>query len=256
VQLAIVFMALARMNLIMMRRYAFDWIARAASSYFLFAFAFAGYSVYASSRTSYGSDVEGLTIGILVFGYAVGVFYQLSTLVMQEAAQGTLEQLAMNPFGLSGALFMRTTSHAILHLGVTIALLFCMMATTGLWLSIDFVSFLPLLLISAISIQGAGLAVAGLAILFKRIQSAFFAFQVSILALAFLPSEGWLQLAPLSYGAEMIRRVSLQGQTLADLSLYDWTHLCLVSVAWVLIGFLAFELADRKARTDALLGHY
>ncbi len=48
-----------------------------------------------------------------------------------------------------------------------------MMATTGKWMNLDFVSLVPLLAITLLGAYGFGFALGGLALVFKRIQALF-----------------------------------------------------------------------------------
>ena len=85
------------------------------------------------------------------------------------SAAGTLEQLAMNRYGLVSVLLADFSAQATVNTAVLGLVIVPMMATTGQWLHFDALTVVPLMLLTMGSVVGLGLAVGGCALVFKRI---------------------------------------------------------------------------------------
>jgi ABC-2 type transport system permease protein len=189
------------------------------------------------------------------------VTFSLSSLtfeLVQEAQLGTLEQLGMSPFGLVRVLFARVMSQLGTFFGIILLLLVLMMAVTGRWLRMEPASTLPILVLTILGVEGMGFMLGGLAIVFKRIQQALQAWQILVLALIAAPVNRlpFTKYLPLTWGATLLRRVMVDGESLTSMPVGDVLFLVVNSVGYFALGVLVFRRFERVARERGLLGHY
>ena len=91
--------------------------------------------------------------------------------VEREATRGTLEQLYMSPIGAWRILLARMMGTVLINLIIIAVMLTLSMLTARQWLTFDLTTLLPVLLLTIICMLGIGFMVAGLALMFKQIQS-------------------------------------------------------------------------------------
>ena len=248
-----------RLQLILLRRYLFDSLAGVVAIYLLFLLIFLGFRALSSADSRFGEGVPGMVVGFLVFSYCFVSFQQLSWNLMQEALQGTLEQLAMSPLGLATVLVCRTFVLALPTLVIVLVLLFLMMATSGTWLSLRLESLIPLLILTALGAQGVGFALGGLALVFKRVSQTFQIVQFVLLGCILLPREAApvvSAVVPLSWGTGLVHRVMVEDVSFLTLPTRDLAVLLANGLAWFGVGLLVFRCMEGLARNRGLLGHY
>ena len=174
-----------------------------------------------------------------------------------EAQAGTLEQLYLAPCGFRWISVFSILSSLVFSAAPVALALLAMMATTGVWLSIDLVSVIPLLVITMLGAVGVGYVMGGLALVFKRVQAAFQIVQFLFVGMLVLPERlWWTRLLPLAGGNALIRQVMVNGARLWDLPAADVLTATAVGVAYLAAGLLAFSTCERLARSRGLLGHY
>ncbi len=83
----------------------------------------------------------------------------------------------MTPVGFRWAAFFETASTTVTNLIMSGVILAAMLLTTGRQLTIDLVTIVPLLLLATATAYGIGFAVAGLALVYKRIDALLLFFQ-------------------------------------------------------------------------------
>ncbi len=244
-------------HLIELKRYAFNTLSSLATVYLVFLLMFFGAQILAGGEAMFGDSLEGLIVGFLVWTLSIIAYSELSWSLMREAQLGTLEQLYMSPAGFRWVIVCWAGGAFLMSLVFSVPVLFLMMATTGRYLRLDILSLLPLLLLTVSGVFGIGLAVAGLALVFKRIQAAFQILQFVFVAFLFAPSEPvWAKALPLNWGTELIGRVMVHEVRLTDIPGTEIAVLLANAVGWFGAGFLLFSLLERVARRRGLLGHY
>lgn len=82
-----------------LRRYAFNTVSAIVTLYIVFVVMFFGAQAVAGPAETFGSTMEALVVGSLVWVFALIGFGNLGQSVTQEAQQGTLEQLFLSPWG-------------------------------------------------------------------------------------------------------------------------------------------------------------
>ena len=252
-----VFDANVRKVVIELRRYLPNTISLVVTFYVIFLAMFLGISVVGDPATAEANLRFAIVGNAFWFFLLMGVSsmgWELTT----EATRGTLEQLAMSPVGLRAILAARMVGTILVNLVIVSAMLTLTMLTAGQMLSFD-VPLLALVLIPTfVGIVGFGYAVAGLALVYKQISALLQVLQFVFLAIAFVPLSvaPWLEFAPVVKGIDMIRLGLVDGVALGAFGVRDWASLALNGVVYLALGLLAFDLAERRARSRGLMGQY
>lgn len=254
----VLFKAMFRRHIIELRSYALNTFLSLISVYLIFLFIFLGMQSLAGNNALLGETLPEIVVGVMLWFLAVFSYSGLPSTLIQEAYQGTLEQLAMSPLGLERVLLFRMCISLIFNLGISLILLFVIMASTGKWLYLDFASILPLLLLTIAGVQGIGFIMGGLALVFKQIQASFQILQFLFVALIVAPLDRFPFVAylPLSWGTAIIKRVMIEGRSISEVPWSDLIFLLVNSAFYFGLGFIVFKICERIARDRGLLGHY
>lgn len=254
----VLYRTMLRQTLIGLRRYLFETMSGVVTLYLLFLALFYGAKAFGAGAPKFGNALEGLVVGYTVWSLAIFAYFSMAQDLVQEAQMGTLEQLAMSPLGLGKVLFGRVLSGLIWQLILIAVLLLLMMASTGKWLHVDVLSLLPLAVLTLGGVVGLSFAMGGLAIVFKRVQSALQIMQMVFIACLALPLHRFpfLKFAPLAWGNRLLGRVMIEGESLLTIPGGDLLFLLAHSAAYVVAGMAIFKYFERVARGRGLLGHY
>lgn len=254
----VVFKAVLAKSLIEQRRYLFNMVSGLVTMYIVFLLLFFGARMIGGSVLNTGGSLEGLVVGYTVWMLAIVAFEGPAWGISQEADVGTLEQLHLSPAGFTWVQASSMASGLLVNLGFVAVVLALMMATTGRWLNLDLLSLLPLALVTIAAPYGFGFLMAGLALVFKRIQNAFQILTFSFVACVIVPAGkyAWVKFLPLAMGNSLLRRVMVDGVRLWRLPAADLALATAVSVAYLLAGILVFGYCLRVARDKGLMGHY
>jgi ABC-2 type transport system permease protein len=258
-QLGILFKTIFRRELTMMTRYVINTLSGLLSIYLFFVLIFLGMqnlSGYMTGDTLSGT-LEGTIVGFFVWTFTIFAYSDLSWNLIGEAQAGTLEQLYLTPFGFKWVCASTVVSNFFLNLIPHTIFLVAMMATTGRWLHINFLSLIPLLAITVLGAYGFGFALGGLALVFKRIQALFQIIQFVFLAFLLVPIRvPWAKFLPLSLGNSLLYDVMVKGVSFWRLPLQNILMACVVGLAYLAIGLVIFARCERVAKDRGLLGHY
>lgn len=178
--------------------------------------------------------------------------------ITTEATRGTLEQLYMSPTPTWLILLTRMIGTLIVNLLLMVVLLVASMLTAQQWLNIDVVALLLIMPPTLLGVIGLGFVMAGLAIVYKQIDSILQVVQFVYLAMVYVPLTAvpLLELAPSVKGIDMVRQVLSVGVPLSSFALRDWASLLLSGLAYFALGLVVFKLCERRAIDRGLLGQY
>lgn len=246
-----------KFQLIEWRRYAFNSFSYLITIYLVFLLLFFGAQFVAGPAGVSGERLEDLLTGYLVWMFAMMAYSELAYSINNESQVGTLEQLFLAPSGFLWITSGRMLGNFVVNLVLNSTALAAIMLTTGQMLNLQLGSTVPLLLAVVFQSYGIGLALGGLALIFKRIQSSFQIIQFLMVGLVALP-EGipGSQFLPLTHTSRLINRVMVGGETLFQMGWTDLALVVAVTALWLAFGIGAFYLCDRRARAKGLLGRY
>jgi len=254
----VLFIAIFKKYLVYLQRYFFNTLSGMVSIFMIFLIVFYGAKALGAGGPQFGSTLDGIVVGFIVWAFAIFAYSELSWDLITEAQQGTLEQLYMSPLGFRSVVLSQLVVAFIYQLIVLGVLLLLMMASSGKWLHIDLISLLPLLLLSVMGVYGIGFVMGGLALVFKQIQSAFQILQFVFIVLIAAPIDTFpfVKYLPLSWGTQLIGRVMIGGESIGQMPLGDLLFLLINATFYFLGGLLIFKLLENAARDRGLLGHY
>lgn len=257
----VLFKALLKKEYIYLKRYYFNTLSGIVTIYLVFLIIFYGAKALlggSSASAGFGETLDGIVVGFMVWTFAVLAYSDLSWAMIQEAQQGTLEQLYMTPLGFSWVALFRVITTFIFNGLIVVLMLFLMMASSGKWLHLDLLSLTPLMLLTIAGVYGIGFFMGGLALVFKQVQAAFQILQFVFVFLIAAPLEQlpFMRFLPLSLGTRLIGEVMIGELSLGQLPPGEILFLIGNSAFYFGLGFLAFKLLENVARDRGLLGHY
>ncbi|MFQ5795466.1 MAG: ABC transporter permease [Candidatus Bipolaricaulia bacterium] len=241
-----------------LRRYYFNTLSGLVTVYMIFLFIFLGARSFAGNTPGFGETHAALVVGFMIWFLALFAYDELSWVLIQEAQQGTLEQLSMSPLGFGRVLLSRILAALVFDIGIMLIFLVLMMASTGKWLHLDFLSIFPLLLLTVAGVLGIGFIMGGLALVFKQIEGSFQILQFMFVAMIAAPPErfSFAKYLPLSWGTNLIRRVMIEEASILEIPVGDLLFLVGNAVFYLGLGFAIFKFFEHQARDQGLLGHY
>lgn len=249
---------MTRRNAIAFVRYGFDSISQLVVIFIVFLIIFFGAKTLMAPGPRTGYTQSAILVGFMVWMLGIFAYSNTSFALVEEATTGTLEQLAMSPFGLRRVVVAHFVANLGMQLMMLTVLLTLMMAVSGRWLHIDMISLVPLVLLTIVGVFGLGLCVGGCAIVFKRVQGLLQIVQFLFVGLVAVPLDQvpWFRYLPLAWGNELIRRVMVDGASIAEIPVGDPLFFVVHAAVWVAFGLAVFGRLEHVARERALLGHY
>lgn len=245
-----------RKQILLHIRYPINTLTRFLSMFIIFAVIFfGGQRVSGAALTD---SLDGIIVGFFLFTLATVAYSGLASNVSQEAQWGTLERLFMSPHGFGTVMTVKTLVNICISFIWGGTLLVAMMLTTGRWLHLDPLTVIPLAALTLVSIVGIGFVFAGLAIVYKRIESGFRLMQFVFIGLIAAPAGRveMLKLLPVTHGSYLTGVAMEQGSSLWEFPIQELGLLVGTSVIYLLAGFYCFHVAQLRARREGLMGQY
>ncbi|MBZ6496165.1 ABC transporter [Natrinema longum] len=244
-------------QLILLKRYWLNTVLMLFGVYLMFAMVFFGGQTVGGN--SIDSALDTVVIGFFLFLAASAAYFDVARSIMQEAQWGTLEQLYMSPFGIGHVLGVKTVFNIVVSIGLAIGLLGLMLVTTGRSLTVDLVTIVPLLVMTILPAVGIGYFIAGLSLLYKRIENVQQLLQFGFVGLIAAPGAVQgpiLVFLPLSFGSDLLMRAMTDGTRLWEFSLLELTALVGSSVGYLVVGYVIFGRFVERTRKRGIMGHY
>ena len=239
-------------------RYLFNFVSAIITMVLVFLFMFYGVKGLGAGALDLGETLEGLFTGYIVWMIVLIGYQDLAYDAANQAQTGTLEQLYLSPLGYKWLALFTQSLNTVLNLALVCLTTAIMVLTTGQKLHLKVLSILPVFLGVYIQASGLGLALAGLALIFKRIQSFFQVVTFGVIGLFMIPWSRypWAKYLPFTMGQHLLREVMMKGMKITRV---HGTHLAVfgvVMVACFVAGLALFSLAEKKAKSSGLLGQY
>lgn len=262
------FWAEVKRNWQVLRRYPLNLLMGMGILYIFFMGIFLGgrsLGAFGQSPVQFGESVTGLILGFLSYLLAMMAIGTISRAVEEEARTGTLEQLALSPYGLMIVLAVRVLADVVSQLTFIIPWIAIMSLSTGVWLDLGaLLRSLPVLALTVLSLYGLGLILAALALIFKRMEMLLNFVTIAVAPLLMVPLDKlaapWntlIQALPLVSGFATLRAMVIGGVGLSELAANGRLAFLVVHMlVYFLLGALVFHQAERQARWRGMLGHY
>lgn len=246
----------ANRTLIELRRYPLNFFGALLTYLLVFALIFIGGRTLAPD--GFESNVDAIIVGYFLLTTVLSTFFTLSGLINTEAKYGTLQQLYVSPFRFPTVMLAAVLGNLIVALSMGVITLGFILVLTGEALTIDLFTVVPILGLTILHAIGISFFLGGIALVYKRIRTLFSTLQfaiIGVLSLA-LTDAFWPRLLPVGQGAAMLHEAMANGRGLLEFSLLDHAILVSTAAVYLVIGYLAFHLAQHYARKKGLLDDY
>lgn len=247
-----------RQNLTLVTRYGFNFVSAIITMYIVFVLMFYGVKAVGVGAFDLGRTLEGLFTGYVVWMIVLFGYQELAYNVSSEAQTGTLEQLYISPVGYKWLAFFSQAFNCLVFFAVISLIVIIMMVTTGQKLNLDMLNILSVFVGVYLQACGLGFALAGLALIFKRIQSFFQIVTFGVIGLFMIPWARfpWAKYLPFTMGRHLLQQIMINGLKLTKVPLGDLAVLVFTTMIYFGAGLGLFVLAENKAKSMGLLGHY
>lgn len=250
------FLALAKRNVILLRRYPVDLLGLIVSINTIFYLIFKGGQAVAP--VALDNSLGAIIVGFFIFSTVQSAFFYLSGMISNEAQYGTLEHLYFSPFRFENVMFMAAVSNIILTLFVSASNGIFMLVVTRASITLDLVSLTPLFIALILQAIGVSFIFAGASLIFKRIRGTFQIVQFAfIILISFSFSDNlWPKMLPVGKPASMMYDVVVDGRHVTNFLLPDYLMLAGTTLLYLFLGMAVFVFAHRTARQRGLLDEY
>lgn len=255
-RLWLAFSAMFKKEIILLHRYFVNTIGTIITLYIVFMLMFFGARGIGGEAFSLGDGLDNLVVGYITWFVLLISYQVIPYTVLQEAQEGTLEQLDMAPIGLSSLVAIKLVAQVIVEMVIVALLLLIIIGTTGISLNIDILSLLPLLALVIASGGGLGFLLGALCLLYKRIHSYLQIVQFAIIVLVAMNPVSFFRWLPVTLPAHWIREVMVQGWNLGHIPSHDWITMLAGATLYLALGAAAFRFCAAKARRQGSLGHF
>ncbi|AUV83993.1 ABC transporter permease [Salinigranum rubrum] len=237
-------------------RYPANAVGGIVISLFFFGLLFYGGQMVAGQALT--DSLEGIIVGYFLWTLSVGAYSAISNDIASEVQWGTLERHLMTPFGFAPVVLFKGVAKVVRTFVTSSIILAVMLLVSGTGLQLNLVTVVPVATLAVVSVLGLGLAAGGVAILYKRIGNWLNLLQFGFIVLISLPAFdlGWARFLPLAQGSALLQRAMVDGTRLWEFSVGDLAVLCVVALGYLLLGYVVFQAATRRARRLGVLGDY
>lgn len=219
---------------------------------------FAGAQSIGQNNFALMDSLEGFLIGYALWFLAMGAFSDTAYSIVDEARKGTLEQLYMTEVPFTWLLISKNIVSTIIFVFLFMIITIVQMQITGIRLNLDFFSIFVTLFISLFSLYGVGLILAGVGLIFKKIQNLLGATQFILVAIMILSptTVPIVKFLPFVYGRELIMNIMRNGYSIVGFTLLDWTFLIGNAVFYMAVGIYGYKISEKQVLKRGMLGQY
>lgn len=250
----IIFYSIVKKHFIELRRYFLNTLMSMGGIFILFMLVFFGLRSFEAGTET----LQGTIVGFAMWIFAAMAYSEMSWGLLQEARDGTLEQLYLTPSSFRRISAYRVIASFIFQFMLFVMFLGIMMVVTGEYLILN-PGVVVLVGLALLSIYGIGYIMGGLSLVFKKVQAGNQILQFMFILFLVLPSittHYIIYITPISWGNILINRMLVGGMSLLDFSVFDYSILLINSLAYLFAGILIFSYLERVAKKRGLLGHY
>jgi len=250
----IILYSVVKKYFIELKRYFLNTLMTMIGIFILFMLVFFGLRSFEAGTET----LQGSIVGFAMWIFALMAYSEMSWGLLQEARDGTLEQLYLTPSTFRRISAYRVFGSFIFQFILFITFLGIMMAVTGEYLSLN-PGVVILIGLTLLSVYGLGYIMGGLSLVFKKVQAGNQILQFLFILLLVLPTitdHQIIYFVPISWGNLMINKMMIDGLSLLDFTLLEYSILLVNSFAYLIVGLFIFSLMEKSAKKRGLLGHY
>ncbi|KAB3533437.1 ABC transporter permease [Alkaliphilus serpentinus] len=252
------FIAVCKKEWIELKRYWFNTVVGLCMFLLMFMALFSGAKSIGQNNFSLMDSLEGFLIGYALWFLAMGAFADTAHAIIDESRKGTLEQLYMTDVPFTWLLISKNMISTIIYSIIFVVIILIQTKVTGITLNLDFISVFITLFIGLFSLYGIGLILAGLGLIFKKIQNLLGVTQFILVGIMIVSptSLPFVRLLPFVEGREMIMDIMRNGYSLWDFSIYNWLFLLANSIFYLVVGIYGYKIAEMQVLKRGMLGQY
>ncbi|ABR50244.1 hypothetical protein Amet_4163 [Alkaliphilus metalliredigens QYMF] len=252
------FMAIFHKEWIELKRYWLNSLIGFIIYIIIFIALFTGAQYIGQANVALTESLEGFLIGYTLWFMAMGAFSDTAHAIVDEARKGTLEQLYMTEIPFVWLLVSKNIVSTLFFTVFFIVMIYVQMILTGIQLHVDLLGIFVVLFVGLFSLYGVGLLLAGLGLVFKKIQNIMGATQFIIVGLMMVSptDKPILKLLPFTYTRELIMKMLQEGKGLQNFSSEDYGFLLFTSVLYMSIGMYGYKVAEKEVLKRGMLGQY
>ena len=213
--------------------------------------------------SQFGNNLNALIVTYILWSMSLFALGDMAWTIQNEAQTGTLEQLYLSPYGPKVVFLLRAIADLFVQIAMIAVVLAFILVITRRTLHFS-LSVIPLVITILLGTYGLGFMLAGMTLLFKRIQNLIQLSQFVVLFLVAVPVEKWQppvqwlgDLIPLAPGAGLLRQIMAPAPLGAPA--FDLPQFCYAlgnGILYFALGLFLFRQADRTAKAKGLLGGY
>lgn len=254
----VLFRAFLKKQYIYFRRYLVNSMGGMLTVYFVFLLIFWGYRGLSGPAWLEGNTAEDLVVGYVLWFFLYTTYQNVAQYIRTESLTGTLEQLYMSVHGFGWVMGASVFAAFLADMVMVALLMAAAMWTTGTVLHIDLAAVLPVMVGTLLGPLGLGFIVAGLTLIFQRIESYTQIVQFLLIGLVALPAEkvAWMRLLPGSFGAGLVRSIMVRGQSLMEVGIVNLALLFAIGLGHLALGCAVYKRCEQIAMSRGQLGHY
>lgn len=249
---------------ILLVRYPFELVSRLIWNLGFALMIFFGFQTVGAGLPGFEEGQLGRLLGLLITYFAINGLSNGVELIAEETQTGTLEQAALSPRPLVTIVLLRDAASYVEMLLRFALVLAIAMAATGARFHLDVPAFALLLTLMYVGMEGLGLVLAGMALLYKRVATLSQFAVMAVFGLAILPLEGlpgWMSAFvsnfPFTQALVILRQVAVEGESLsAHLADGSIAKLALNAAIYLTLGLVAFAWTERTARDRGTMNQY
>ena len=254
----VLLIAFFKKEYIELTRYWFNTIIGIIVTLGLFLMLFYGLEGLTNNNDLFGSSSETLVVGYGLFILFTVAYNSISSMIVEESKNGTLQQLYMSKFSFRTLLIAKVISTSLFGIIIFIITIFIASLATRTSLNIDILTIIPIAIISSFSFISLGLLAGGLALVFKKIEGFLQILQFSVIAFISAPISKvyFFRYLPGTLGTSWINDIMINGNTLLDFTAMNYVELIFISLAHLIIGVIVYKCFENKAKKIGTLGYY
>jgi len=253
------FLVESKRQWLIFKRYPVEAIAGIVIFTILFVCLFTGSKYLAGAGVNFGARLDLVVAGYILWLVTTGLFAGPGAMVLEDTRSGIMEQLFVSPFNFSAFTVVRIFSGLAQHLLLIAILVVIISLITGTRLDYRWVEFIPFAGV-ILATSGLGLAIAAYTLLVKQVNAILSIGQFVLLGVVVTPIQNfgswgkWVSaITPINPASQLLQHQLANGH---EASMGELALAIANGTAYFLLGAFLLELAARRARKRASVGHF
>ncbi|WP_142383454.1 ABC transporter permease [Bacillus sp. V3-13] len=183
--------------------------------------------------------------------FSLAIITEPGWVILNESTRGTIEQWWLSPYSFWIILFSKIIADNIVNSARTVLLVILILITTNSSVELGLNS-LAVLLISLLGMYGIGFVMAGVALVYKRVQDIIPILQYLLLAVISLPpNDSFYAIIMPIYSTTILLKRSIVGNSIF---ISEYLLFVITSILTFCMGVLFFIICETNVRKRGTLG--